>query len=162
MNEFEIIKSNLQYNPDTGVFNWRVPKQGRRKEVGYTDKGMWGYVQVRIEGKKYLAHRLAWLLYYGEFPDGILDHINGDKTDNRICNLRIASLSENQCNRHVQTNNTSTKVKGVRTLPNGRFSASITKDNKTYYLGSFDTITEAAESYEQAAIKLHKEFYRNK
>ena len=62
-----------------------------------------GYGRVKINGKSVLAHRLAWALHYGEWPDGAIDHINGIKTDNRLCNLRLATRAQNQQNRSSST-----------------------------------------------------------
>ena len=83
-----------EYNPLTGQI-FTCSKDGR-KECKYV--GTRGYIRCSYEGKKVQGHRLAWFLHYGEWPEGNIDHINRVKTDNRICNLRIATLSENQFN----------------------------------------------------------------
>lgn len=155
----DYIKENLGYSPDTGEFFWKKPARGRRKSVGYKDTGKWGYTQICILNKNFLAHRLAWFLYYGEFPEGIIDHINGDKSDNRIINLRIASPSDNQCNRGSQINN-SLGIKGVYRSGN-KFRATITKDRTTTYLGTFTTIEEASSIRNIMAEDLHNRFKKD-
>jgi len=105
------LKELLHYNPETGIFT-RKTKVNRNKVIGSiagtTD--FHGYVAIAIDGKKYKAHRLAWLYMYGKFPDNCIDHINNITTDNRIVNLRDATLSQNQCNKKINVNNSS----GVR------------------------------------------------
>lgn len=100
----EIIIGNLSYNPTTGMFK-RLFNHGRFRICKSLDSR--GYLRIKIDGKEYRAHRLAWLFVNGEFPLGNLDHINGIKTDNRFCNLRIASVAENSWNVGKRPHNTS-------------------------------------------------------
>ena len=106
------VKRLFHYNPDTGVLTRRIsagPAKAGSK-AGHLDSH--GYLQVRAGNKKkYLVHRIIWLHVYGYWP-GLLDHINRDKTDNRIANLREVSMSENLLNTNLRKNNTS-GVKGV-------------------------------------------------
>ena len=108
-----------------------------------------GYLQVRYKRKGYLLHRLIWFYHYGEWPL-YLDHINGDKQDNRIENLRVCSVSQNNANR---------KSKGVYKRGN-RFVSSIRCNKQYYYLGSFSTSTEAKKAYEKASIEKFGQFAR--
>jgi hypothetical protein len=78
----------ITYEPGTGLFYFIKPGQGRRLARPVGTKHSDGYVSIRLAGKHYLAHRVAWLMYYGAWPEGIIDHINRDKSDNRINNLR--------------------------------------------------------------------------
>jgi len=96
----EYLKSIITYNPDTGIFvrkNGRIPK--------YVGKN--GYMQISIQYKKYYLHRLAWLYMYGFMPEKEIDHINGNKSDNRICNLREATRTQNRHNTKVSKRNKS-------------------------------------------------------
>ena len=102
------LKELLNYDPDTGVFKWRVsPRMGISVGTNAGCLSSWGYLIIRIKGKPYRAHRLAWLYVYGEWPEGELDHINHDRIHNRIENLRIVSRFENSRNQKMRTNNTS-------------------------------------------------------
>jgi hypothetical protein len=102
-------------------------------------------VQVRktvFDGQRYRAHRLAWLICYGHWPDGPLDHANGVPADNRIANLRFASPSQNSANTRVRCNS-QTGVKNV-VKHNNRFEARIRSNGKVHYLGLYKTLDEAA------------------
>jgi HNH endonuclease len=93
------LKQRLRYDPDTGVFTWL---NGWRKGKPAGCKDAWGYLQIRISvkgiKKDYKAHRLVWLYLSGEWPPEEIDHINGDRSDNRLCNLRAATSSQNGMN----------------------------------------------------------------
>jgi hypothetical protein len=95
----ELLKSLLTYDPDTGVFT-RDGKIVRTKNTS-------GYIQISVKGRKYCAHKLAWVYVYGVYPDGDLDHINRIRDDNRIANLRIATRSLNRLNSNIRSDNTS-------------------------------------------------------
>jgi hypothetical protein len=141
------VRQALDYDPATGVFLWRAvqrrPLVGKR--AGWMHRN--GYWSIRVGGKNYLAHRLAWLHHYGEWPTTSLDHINRDRTDNRIANLREASIAENQRNRVGI---------GYR-MENGRWRARIGNAGKILHIGIFDTESEARAAYEQAKRDLHPE-----
>lgn len=150
------LKTLLNYDPNTGLFTWKIPKKGRKVNAGGMRKD--GYYRICINYKRYLSHRLAWLYVYGEFPDKCIDHINLNPSDNRICNLRLATIAENGINRKLQLNNTS-KFKGVRFVENrNKWMARITVNNKMIYLGIFVNIKDAALAYKKAALKYHKQF----
>ena len=89
------IENELNYDPSTGAFTWKTPKRGRRQKLGSICTK--GYLQISVDGKKYMAHRLAWYLTYNRWPTEI-DHINRVKLDNRISNLREVSHKENCLN----------------------------------------------------------------
>ena len=100
------LKELLHYAPDTGGFLWR---KGRSNVVAGTRAGTPdkdGYVIIRIDKRHYRAHRLAWFYVIGVWPRAIIDHINRNPFDNRFCNLREATHSQNQHNRSMQANNT--------------------------------------------------------
>lgn len=153
------LRELLDYDPESGEFTWRV-SEGKRIKVG--DKSgcpNWrGDVRIKIRGRFYLAHRLAWLHVHGEWPPHEIDHINGVRTDNRIANLRQATHQQNSCNKRRFSNNTS-GVKGVTWHRHKqKWQAQIQSHGKNTYLGSFDRIEDAAEAYKRAAVTRHGAF----
>ncbi|WP_372356945.1 HNH endonuclease signature motif containing protein [Xanthomonas sp. NCPPB 3443] len=117
-----------------------------------------GYVLIKIDGRKYKAHRLAWLYVHGEWPAGDLDHINGCPLDNRISNLRIATNPQNQANRRRDRGKETPK--GVRVLPSGRYQARISVNKQLHHLGTFDTAEQAQQAYADAARHYYQDFAR--
>jgi hypothetical protein len=150
-----ILALNLNYYPFTGLFIWNR-QLGRVKKgdlAGTVNSN--GYVQIRIRGKIYLAHRLAWLYVHGEFPNTMLDHINMDKKDNRIANLRLATKSQNSQNTLKSAANTS-GYKGVSWYDRSKkWRASIKLNQKFKHLGLFESKEDAYEAYKKAAKELH-------
>lgn len=110
-------------------------------------------------GRTTPAHQVAWSVYYGERANGLIDHINGDKGDNRICNLRIATNRQNSMNRSG-AKDAASPYRGVYPMPNGRWRARISDGVKTLSLGMFDTEVEAAMAFNDAATQLHGEWAR--
>ena len=138
------LKQLLHYNPDTGKFT-RLTKWGSQQigdEPGCKSK--FGYRYIGVDGKGYPAHRLAWLYMYGEIPNGDIDHINRDPTDDRISNLRSVSHSTNLHNSSHR--NSASKVKGVYRTKENNWQASIKVNNVTYRLGTYKTIDEAKQA----------------
>lgn len=149
---YAVLKDMLSYDCRTGL----ITRRDTGRVLGDVDGG--GYIRIRIIGKTFLAHRLCWFLYHGEFPDGCIDHKNHNKKDNRICNLRRASIAENLRNRHRQQNNT-TGFKGVSFISKtGKFRAQIKYNGEKKHLGCFATADAAHDAYKFAACKLHGEF----
>ena len=116
---------------------------------------------MQIDGRRYLAHRLAWFYVYGEWPRKGLDHINRDRLDNRIANLREADHAQNVQNRGPMSNNKS-GFKGVFFNPRHTqpWQAQITARGQYFNLGRYATAEEAHEAYKEAAARLHGEFAR--
>jgi hypothetical protein len=115
---------------------------------------------VKVEGISYLAHRLAWAFVNGEFPESDIDHANGIKTDNRIENLRLATRSENQCNRGKHSNNKS-GFKGVNWNREAKkWAARCMVKGKRTHIGYFDNAVLAALAYQQLAASMHGAFYK--
>lgn len=133
----EEMRAALNYDAETGII-WR----GQNKAGG--DKGN-GYIRLRFKGTRYAAHRIAWALHYGEWPHGEIDHINRDRSDNRISNLRVVSRSENMRNRG--------RVAGVH-KEKGRWRAYIFKDQKLWHLGMFACFGGAIKARRNAEIEM--------
>ena len=129
------VDTVLRYDPETGDLIW-LPRGNPKFDNRLANKAAGtmtrrGYIQVRFDGKFYLAHRLAWRLYYGVWPEFEIDHINGNPADNRIENLRVCTTAENRKNMPCRKNKTS-KYMGVR---KSRNAWSVLVDGK--YRGSF-------------------------
>lgn len=160
------IDREFSYFPDTGEIWWTRPGSNSRilnKPVG--SKMSSGHLCIRIcpKGSKVinvLAHRLAWRIYHGTWPERDLDHINGVRHDNRISNLRLATPSENSANCKIYKTN-SVGYKGVRKSYNGGYIARVQHNNKRHYLGIFDTAEDAYKAYKSASKTLRGEFHRD-
>lgn len=153
------IADYLTYNSVTGVIFWNASKSKSTKAgdiAGSVLKS--GYRTIGILGKSVKAHRLAWFIHYGYWPTKQIDHINGNKDDNRISNLREATRTENNRN-SVKPITNKTGYKGVCWVDRrGKYQAQIRDGGKSIFLGYFDCPEEAHSAYCDAAKKLHKEF----
>lgn len=149
-----LAKDHLSYNPDTGLLTWIKRQHGRKVTIEPGTIVSWvrpdGYLQLTLRSRKLLAHRVAWAIHYGAWPKKHLDHINRNKTDNRIINLRRATQAENCHNTRTRSE---TGVLGVY-LRKTRYYAHIGHKGKQYYIGSFATVDEAAQARKQKAIEL--------
>lgn len=150
----ELIRERLNYDKDTGIFTWRT-FQRHPSKVGKVagGKDAHGYLQLNIGGSVLKVHRLAWFYVHGEWPSSQLDHINHDRSDNRIENLRLVDNRSNHKNRPLQKNN-STGMPGVwfdkkRKL----YSAYITVDGKRVSLGCHKTLESAKAARQEANIR---------
>ena len=133
------LKEFLEYNPDTGVFVWTVNRKKNRGIGGVAGCvcNTSEYVIIRIDNKNYQGHRLAWLYEYGKFPSDQIDHINHNRSDNRITNIRQVTHKENSKNRSMQKNNKS-GTQGVSfNKAFSKWKASIKVDSKSIHLGYF-------------------------
>jgi hypothetical protein len=116
-----------------------------------------GYRRISINNRQYKEHRLAWLYIYDKWPRADIDHINGDPSDNRLCNLREATRSQNIAGMRA----VSGRIRGVNWYRRDRkYRAKIRFNGKDIYLGSFDNPQEAAVAYDFAAYTLFEEFAR--
>lgn len=154
----EQLRELLEYDPASGVFRWKV-RPARNVFVGATAgvESPRGYIQISIGKRQYRAHRLAWLYIYGHMPEQI-DHINGIRSDNRLCNLRPATASQNAMNRPKPKNNT-TGVKGVYWNSYAKkYAATITVGGRPRFLGYFSHLGEAAQCVHDARSRSCGEF----
>jgi len=150
----------VTYDPETGLFTWLIrPRQRACSHIAGTVNSE-GYRQICIKQKMYKAHRLAWFYIYGEWPGAQLDHINGNKDDNRIANLRLANYQQNQANSRTRVTN---KL-GIKGIYFHKFSklyhARIMVDGKNLSLGYFKTPEEAHRAYVAGAKRYFGEFAR--
>ena len=157
---------------NAGILTWKARPREHFKTVGawktwnakfackaagwLRQKG--GYLSTAISYSLYPTHRIIWKLATGFDPADQIDHINGIKSDNRLCNLREASRSQNCRNSPVRTTNT-LQVKGVRRLVSGNFHVRVRSGNSIITVGTFPTLEEAQAAYEKAARELHGEFF---
>jgi len=157
----ELISDLLHYDPETGLFTWKVKRKGTNgvgSIAGKTDT--YGYVQITIDGNVYLAHRLAWFIMTGKWPENEVDHKDTIKNNNKWENLREADDSQNGANRNIYSNNKS-GIKGVCWhKASNKWLAQIRKNKKCMHLGLFSDINDAAKAYEKAAKNLHKNYHR--
>jgi hypothetical protein len=153
----DVLRAALDYDPLSGIFRWKADPSCHIKQgmiAGCLHHR--GYWQIRFLRQSLLAHRLAWLHFYGEHPSKQIDHINGCKSDNRIANLRDVSPSVNLQNyRGATSRNKSTGLLGVY-FEEGRFRARIAIDGKNVSLGRFPTAELAYAAYVQAKRKMHE------
>lgn len=154
------LKTLFSYDPYTGVIRWIAKGKGMIKKKAAGTLLHSGYLGICIGPKRWQAHRIAWALHHGAWPKDQIDHINGIKTDNRICNLREATNSQNGKNLGLSKANKS-GVKGV-SFENytQRWKASIKVENKTISLGRFNSIEDAAKARQLAEQHYFKEWNR--
>jgi hypothetical protein len=158
----ERLREVLSYNPETGAFTWLVSTSNRIR-VGDVAGSVRpdGYRKICVDGRQYLAHRLAYLYVTGEWPAEYLDHINGNPGDDRWANLRSATGTQNSANKRKQRNNTS-GFKGVlrHAARKKQWQARIGINGHGKCLGYFDTPENAHAAYVAAAVKRFGEFAR--
>jgi hypothetical protein len=150
------LKELLHYDPATGAFTWLKPCS-RFSQIKPGDAAgcihSRGYVHIKVEGRAYKAHRLAWLYVYGRWPNPAIDHINRIKTDNRIANLRETDQLGNMQNKSKYQRNQAGYL-GVSRLPSGRYVAQLQVAKKNHYLGVYDTPELASDAYQRAKLQI--------
>jgi hypothetical protein len=159
----ERLRELLHYDPDTGVFTWKVDHPNRRAGsiAGTQAKHeVTSYRMITADGRRYYAHRLAWLYMTGEWPAHEIDHLSGDGIDNRWCNLRDVTKAINQQNLRVARAHSATGLLGAFPLKRKNaagklFFSTIVVDGKATYLGTFYTPDEAHAAYLAAKRALH-------
>lgn len=152
------VRSMLLYDPRTGIFRHKYPRFRVRAGEVAGSPNEWGHIRIKLDGKLYMAHRLAWIYMTGEEPPCQIDHRDTNPANNAWLNLRLATGSQNMCNIGMRKDN-KTGFKGVSWHPKKRrFSAGIRYQGRKRHLGYFDDPSEAYELYCLAADMLHGEF----
>lgn len=156
----ELLLALFNYDPETGIFTRKLTTGTKAKKgdiAGVLNDN--GYIDISINTRAYRAHRLAWLYCFDELPEEQIDHIDNDRTNNRLDNLRLATNLQNSYNKGVSKLNT-TGYKGVSLDKRcNRYRAYISVEGKQKSLGYYSTAEEASQAYIDAAKKLHKDFY---
>jgi hypothetical protein len=143
----------LDYDPATGIF---ARKYGRNRGHSAGSIHVRGYRLINVDGVLYRASRLAWLIVYGQWPVNQVDHINGNRSDDRIANLRDVTNAENQHNAMVLRKNNRSGFHGVHfSKTERRWRAHITVGYRRIMLGRFKTAQEAKSAYMEAKAKYH-------
>lgn len=148
------LKKLLIYDPATGIFVWRVARKDRIGKKAGALNGF-GHRQIRLKGKLYMAHRLAWLYLHGEWPQTNIDHINGIPDDNRINNLRLATSKQNQENVKLRVDNAS-GCRGVSwNYREGKWVARVQHHKQRINVGKFDLLRDAVQAVKQVRNQLY-------
>ena len=155
----EWLKQILNYDPETGLFVWKVGKGPVKDRIGtvagcvHENHSGKKYIRIHIDGKQYSAHRLAWLYMTGKYPEDQVDHEDGNGENNRFSNLCEATNASNAKNRRLRSDNP-TGVAGVRfDKQRKRFVAFIKAEGKNKFIGRYKTLEEAAKARKEAQIK---------
>lgn len=158
----ERLAQLFSYDPETGLFTRIIGRKGVAAGAIAGAKMFNGYIAIGIDHKQYLAHRLVWLWVHGQLPSKHIDHINGNREDNRISNLRLVDRVENMRNMKMPASNKS-GVKGVcwhKAMK--KWHVQIRHSGEQHSLGFFDDLAEAEKCIEAARAELHKEFARSR
>ena len=151
------LKEMLHFDPNSGIFTWLVdrPPKVSAGQIAGTTKGTKGYRLIVIDSDTFRAHRLAWLYVTGTFPKSQIDHINGNRDDNRLTNLREATSAENRQNNGMYRSNTSGFAGVTWHVARKKWRSQIQVDGKNMGLGYFDTPDAAQLAYLEAKAKFH-------
>lgn len=153
----ELLRERFHYDPESGAFT-RIKGFSHNAVIGAPLELMdkCGYLYLRLHKRRFTIHRLIWMYVHGTWPANI-DHINGNRSDNRILNLRECTVAENACNTSRPTG-----ISGYRGVyldkRTGKWGARISKNRRDVRLGFFDDPKSAHEAYCEAAKQLHGEF----
>lgn len=149
------LQEKLNYDPETGVLTWK--KCHDSTKIGKPAKSLdvAGYVQINMSGHVLKGHRVAWAIHYGQWPDGQIDHINGNRSDNRIANLRCVDNQTNCQNQRNGVRPNATGFIGVHRDSTGKYRAKIQFNGKQMHLGGYATPEEAHAAYVNAKRQLH-------
>ena len=154
------LKELVSYEPETGLFRLLKYRLGTTRKIGdcLGSCTKAGYLETCIEQKRYYLHRLAFLYMNGELPNGVVDHKNRDKTDNKWTNLICVTHQQNMENEIAPRKHGSLGYRGVHKYKN-KFRAKIVHNKKQIHLGTFLTVEEAAHAYLKAKPEIHKNFH---
>ncbi len=154
------LRQVLDYDPATGLFTWKNNTRSTRKGgiAGSLNKTL-GYWIVCIDYQRIYGHRLAWFYAYGFWPAAEIDHINGNKSDNQLTNLRNASSADNKCNKDVRSDSRS-GIKCISVLPSGSYRVLVKRGGERCFDRSFRDLDDAIAARNSALVSAHKEFAR--
>lgn len=153
----EQVREMLSYNSETGQFQWRrspAPNVNAGQVAGYLIPRK-GYVQIAVSGRRYTAHRLAWLYVHGVWPTQTIDHINGDRSDNSIGNLRDVSMTVNRINGRTAFGS---KRRGIRKTKSGLWRATAYSCGRIKSLGLFHDEISALNARKQFEMTTFGEY----
>lgn len=154
------VDEYLEYRKCAASLVWKKipPRSKGRISVGdIAGTLVKGYRRVKIMGVIHSAHRIIWAMHYGAWPKGPIDHKDRDRENNRIDNLRLASVAENSWNADVKSSS-ALGVKGIRKSRFGKYEARISAHGRSFFLGSFSTLEDAVQAHNDGATKLHGEY----
>lgn len=151
----------LEYDPETGLFRW-LESRGRVSagHIAGSLKNDSGYIFIRVDEEMYRAHRLVWLYVHGRFPPEDMDHINGDRADNRLSNLREATRSQNLANSKKRVTAMGIYKGAHFDKRRNKWSSRFAENGKLRFLGYFETPEEANARYMVEARRVFGEFAR--
>jgi hypothetical protein len=150
----ERLKELVHYCPDTGIFTWAKTRRGCRLGDTVGCRMKHGYIGIRLDDTLYLAHRLVWLYVHGNWPADQIDHIDGNRANNKLANLREVTNMENAQNTRNPRPNNKSGFLGVR-KENSKWLAEIKVNYKPTRIGLFDTPEEAHQAYILTKRELH-------
>jgi hypothetical protein len=155
----EMMQEMISYNKETGKLTWKKKPKSSKIEIGDECGRLRkdGYREICLNKQHIKSHRAAWAIHHGVLPDGEIDHKDGDKTNNSIDNLRIATKQQNSFNKPKPSHNTS-GYRGVAKYGN-KWMARIKIKGVTEYLGTYEKIEDAAKAYAKRAKEIHGEFF---
>ena len=166
MHSIDYIRKRLSYDTQNGIFIWIKADASFFKNITLYKSwnNQWagkvagspvatGHIYITLDRKKYLAHRVAWAITHGEWPEGEIDHINHDPSDNRLCNLRVVTRAQNAQNMSLPKDNTSGIIGVSFNKKSSKWVAYITVNRKRMPLGYFKCITAAETARKLAEIK---------
>lgn len=158
----EDLKKTLSYNPDTGLFHWKITKGPNAKAGNIAGSfDAYGYSIIQFEAKSYKAHRLAWFFTHGYMPESIIDHIDGNRANNAISNLRLTTFSGNMQNQNKAHINNKAGFLGVSFKEKNKtnpYHARILLKGKKIHIGSFPTAELAHQAYLDKKKEVHVSF----
>lgn len=154
----ERLLERLRYDPHTGDFVFRTHRCSNL--IGRVAGSVMstGYVEVQVDKKRFLAHRLAWFYMKGAWPKSNLDHHDGDRSNNRFSNLREATQAQNTCNKAIQRNNRSGVLGVIWDEARGLWRAYVNKNGQHYHLGRFVSLDDAIAARKEGALAVHGVF----
>jgi len=157
--DISVLNHFFDYCKTTGILKWKTPSSKKTKvgNIAGSSDGS-GYIVVNLHGKHYPVHRIAWKIVYGRDPSNLIDHINENRSDNRISNLREAEHWQNLCNRGKNSNNTS----GIKNIcfdkSKGLWMGSLARNRKTIFCKYSKNISVVEAALVEARKKHHLEF----